>query len=765
MGEKATKKIIVLLVIVFFMIALFGCDGSNPKFKLDHKKYTDVALIQLDVHVVNENGLMYLIKKGKKITKGYSIIAPLTYGDTILDEEDMVNYFLGRNLDGEFVILDIEGNEKVINHKIKGINYITKEGLIVVTESDKHVFIRYSGTTSEKLYDHISVIYNSSDNIQGLIAYNKVTEGQNKYFLLNLEGDEKISYVDSISKIELEDPNILDQYTTFLKVKIGETYRLARTDGSYLGATYDSIDTTSNLIKCVNYISYTVNDVKLNGEKITYYNYNASSFSYESIDQEGNLTSEIDRNDYLICYRSNKNNQSIVHKFNGDANNYDSIVDKYYYYKFTSGNEVGFIDKKGSVIYREEYDAANELMMVKTNVYQDTYYFLMYSSKDSKYISYINGSVTSLSVPNDSSNHYSMEFPLIPYVYISKKLDNEFNYKYALYLPKIETSQSIDSLTYYDEIKTYNVNGIYYALAKDLKSGIYYFIDLITGKKTNLGTKINTNNIDVVSHIIDKNILANVDNTQKYNTINGFVLKVMYWIETEYFEEKYIVYKNKIYNNADADTKILYIDQASVNHKIGDNYIFVIEDDITSIYKFEANENEYVLKKSKDIQYKVTKTLIDNVTNEVYYVITDDFMDLYGLCDISGNILIYPQYSDINEIQNKNLIVSKNNRFGVIKIKDNGTYKLIANIIYKYINFYGDGDFIATDASNKSFFCKNSGSKEKDEVIAVDRIPYTSKLDGQFINIEAYKIDFGGYVRIFYGTEELKKIYPYNQPN
>lgn len=775
MGEKFNKRVIAFFVIVFFMIVLIGCDSSSPKFKLDHKKYTDVTLIQLDVHVINENGLMYLTKKGKKITKGYSAIYPLNNSNLELVEEDMINYFLGRTLDGDFVILDIEGQERLIRHKLKDIDDITKEGFVCVTEENKYVFIRYSADTIENSYDKISVIRNNSmhDNdlntAQCLIAYYKITKDQFQYYLLNLAGEEIISLVDGITPIILRNSDNFDP-TTYLKIKIGETYRLAKVDGTYIGDSYDNISSDYQLIKCEKNISYTVNEQEVNGKRVTYYNYDGNSVSYDTIDSEGNLTSELERNDYFIRYKTDKDNQVIVHKFNGNIDKYDSISSQNLganYYKFRRGNEVGFLDIKGNVIYFEEYDAAKQLIMVETNYDDNIFYCLMYSSKGSKYISYIDGNVKILNVPQDSLNQYGIYPWSYPFLYIIVKEDNEFNYKYAIYSPKTETIQDIDSLTYYDDIKIENRYGIYYAIAKDLKSGIYYFIDLETGIKTNLGTKINIENLESAETTIEKNIIANVDDTQKFNTINGLVLRVEYRIETENIIEKYIVYKNKIYNSTDAETKVVYINQASVNHKLGDNYISLREDGETSIYNFELKRNEYVFNKLKDIKYEVVQTLIDDVTNDTYFVIKDDFMDLYGLCDIDGNVLIYPQYNYIKDIQNGNLIVSKyfgNIRFGVIKIKDNGTYKLLSNIIYSNIDFIGDGNFIATDKSNKLFFFKNNGNKEKDEVVAHNQIPYTSLVDGQFIKKEGYKIDFGGYVRLFLGTEELKKSYPYNQP-
>lgn len=69
---KIKKSIKYLLILLFFVFILTGCNTRDDKYhSLQMKRYTDVIGVYRDVYLVNDNGLMCLYKDSKRISKKY----------------------------------------------------------------------------------------------------------------------------------------------------------------------------------------------------------------------------------------------------------------------------------------------------------------------------------------------------------------------------------------------------------------------------------------------------------------------------------------------------------------------------------------------------------------------------------------------------------------------------------------------------------------------------------------------------------------------
>jgi len=335
---------------------------------------------------------------------------------------------------------------------------------------------------------------------------------------------------------------------------------------------------------------------------------------------------------------------------------------------------------------------------------------------------------------------------------------NDIGFEYALYFPKYNNHLDVEDLTFYSELEYRG-----YCIGKRVSDSKYEIIDSNYGNVFDISEDINPEDVNSVN-IISRNFSVYIEPDKINNCLEGFLLEVS--IDNDDYINRYIVYKDQIVNSDKLGaTHIINIGDNDISNDIRlvpypfdfltyRNFVYVHDDNHTDVYSFVYVEDHYSLQFQTSINYYIFSTLRDGEDN--YFMIKEN--NKYGLCDKSGNVLINPEYSNIIGVQNSNVIVQKDDLYGVINLKDK---KKNSEIKYKYIKFIGGGYYIKTDESNSKYLVSPNG-KEYEDTLGQTQIIFTSVDDNspnRFINIRAYKIDFGDYVKLFYNVEEWGKEY------
>jgi len=342
------KNMKVVFIFIFFVVVLVGCGKDKSNYILEDKSYDDIIMVQLDVRVIINDGLYYLEKDNKIISKGYQEIKSLDYEwlneDTFSKPIDLnklyidgpiTNYFLAKSFDYTYCILNGNGEEDInLTNQYLEFPILFEGGMVGKTTDDKYVYVNFKNGESETLYDKIV------DKNKFLIAINNSQVEGSSYTFISYEGEVLLDNIDSISFLKT------GSYTHFYSVKIGDKYKLTNDKGILLSEdSYDNIINNSSLdvIMCTENINYLIVGNTYNGERLTYFNNEYQSIIYDTIDSYGNSKPLPDINSYFITYNDDISEKDVVETFSGKKIYYDEIIGN----KYIDGDNIGFFNNDG----------------------------------------------------------------------------------------------------------------------------------------------------------------------------------------------------------------------------------------------------------------------------------------------------------------------------------------------------------------------------------------------------------------------------------
>ena len=736
------KRIKLFLILIFLMVFVWGCsEKSNLNYKTEKMDYNDVLDFHQDIYIVNDQGLYYLVKNGKKISKGYiTIINPCT--ESVSDK--YIDYFIAKTKNSDYVIVNHQGQEKPINHEVVSYLGYTKYGFLFKNEDKKAVYMTHNGETF--IYDNILLANRCLDEdgcIKYLIGTNDIEENETESFLLNAQGEIIISDVSLIEVMFLSYPT----EQTFFKVKQGDKFKLLNAELEIVMDNLDGLEVrNNNLIRCLINSYDSNNPSQLTDSTYTYYNSLNQSISFKM--SEGFSYEE---GPYFVAVANSLLNFKI-YRFNDEMIECTSFQRYNMIYKFQNSSTNGFLNYSGEIIYSD----ANQLSSV-TDYHSYTQNYVIRNS--SNVVLTDTETTKTLTFPSSSAYSYSINTTQVNGTFLIIR-NSAFGIQKALYsLKHTESNININNLSYYDQINVYRTAGINYALVSDYENEKLFIVDLDDDYYQLLISDCPQG----YNPIIINNIFANIDIYRELNTINGFAFTINSSLSD--FSKSFIIYRNQIYNGGEkADLKVMAIDETNVISTPGFNEVFIYNNNSTDVYQFVYDNDEYTLTYKTTIPFQITAAKRDAHTLKVYYVIRNEINPSYkGLCDDEGNIIFYPHFNNIVEIENNNVIVERFNYFGVIKIT-NKSYKVLVKMVYSNIGFIGDGNFIVFEDYTKRYFCDSTGKLNNDEILLGDIITYLSLEDDEYVTKHAYKLIYSDYVMI-YRQEKIIKIYSHQYIN
>lgn len=730
------KKYYLFVILTLFLI---GCDkelnidfsigNNNSDYVLDSNKYQDIILVSFDDLIIKDNDLYYIVDHNNQRSVGYSFVKTMFYYNEI--DSRYHYYYLVKTIDNKNMLIDSLGNEKSLQYEYSLIYEYLNDKFIGITNDEKYVIVSFDGTESP-LYEDMYVV--RGFDYKTIIAYNIDEFNNYTYFLYNNNGDIIINGSERIEHFLLTNST---NHTPYISIKTDNGYRVAYGNGEFIDdELYTMVSQTEN-----NIVGIKDSD---DYQHFVFYNNKYEKISVDTI-SIGKPPYEIYKHDNAIIYHDDLINKDIIKTFSGGELIFDSVEKPgTLYYICHKDDKIIFIDRDGNELYSEVYDPNK-----KPTVFYNYYNFWVYSKVNNFYMA--SSENKSITLINDfsSKSTINVELGMSNGVFNITVTTNGVS-KTSLFSLEYTNATKLSELIYYEDIYVCYSSVMPFAIIKDTSKQQLTLLDLNTFQETYLG--------EINSFFFDWNI--NFMEIKKDNTIFFSTFEVLYKYGIDEVKDSYIIYKDQVNEStAESNLKVKQIgtrSKSDINYMY--NFIFINEVNKSNIYKFDFIEDHYELKSISSIDLQVASIMIDK---DSAYIITKHIFNnqniYYGLNDIEGNVILNPEYFHILGIQNSNVIIQdkdENNRVIQINSKD---IKTITDIDYHKIKFIGDGNFVAeeNDGDKYSTFYIFNSSGNKEQIKTYTSLTYLTVVSDKIKYVEAYKIDFGEYVQLYFNNKEL----------
>lgn len=713
--KRHCKKCFFIFALIFILFISMGCNKSSDT-SLKPEKYTDVLGVFKDIYIVNNDGIYNLFKEGKKISKDYSYIYSLVTESSNIN--DNWSYFLAQDKTLNFYLVDDKGRELKLNEKYLQLQEVYENLIIFKMENLKSAFY-FLNQKIEVVYDSYSKVRYSSNMFLATRKENNNVHNS----LIDIYGNVIIDNVSEILPIQLINPKS-SVYLYFYKVKIDDKFAIVNQEGKIVTEqTYDSITyfQVQNLLLCEN----------TNDHKRTLINFQSEFLVISDEAYQVEMA-----NDFFVVFKKAEEDKRGIYTFDGKVINDALTVEQkafnqFVYYKYVTDSYVGYMNSEGLVFYKNN-DLNSSLIMSSLQSDDEKEYYIL---RGEKFVISSNfGEAYSFNLPKDQfiTNSY------VPNVFqVVKENSGEvafFSYE--------DLPVDVSELDYYDLIAFYS--NIYITKKNDNNCIIIH--DFKVNQKLSidlLGESAPLNNIifDSYSRIVKlkngvtfKTMILNVLINEKGNQ--------------EYLKSSLIYWDN------DKSLKILDLGSGIDYIIVNDLLVVYDKDGKSTIYDIICDENNIQIHEITTIPTYIPIAFKDG--NEYYFGYKSD--NFYGLLNQNGEVILNPQFDAILKVQDRKVIVYKDEHYGLLKLKKNNKYIKILDIVYESMTVFEDM-LVLTNHHKETFIYNFEGKRIINErIINFEPIIYTTMTsEEEFKEKIVYKVFFGSYVMLLHYSFECSK--------
>ncbi len=747
-GKSSKKKIIVIAAIAAAVVLLAAiiiiAVVLNNKYLDKMKDYDPVGSTVFNGYeIVNEDGLYYLTKEGKKVSKtGYTMLESVNeryyqgqYNrlDGTYENVKFYDYFVARKQDAEtYFLIDGEGKELAIEDEgytsvgyylpfVAFLNDATGDyGVISLEALESDISSSNGSSISMNSYDTVyAEAVNKKAATNFYIRLYDETPGANapKYYYVNTQGSIMFATTDNSipSSYKLGDDE--DKYTAKDWIFLCSDGKLYNGLGQSLNTDIRSISERGDSIVAYKAPENPDGNPEIYNEYVVYSKNASFSISSETYD----LSSVTYYNNLAVVKLGGEETYAVYDMNTGSKTECTAVqigmndevlvlgVDTSYVYIDTdTGSTLCTLDTlvtdwyngmSGVIgIYKADTETT-ELHFVASGKNEVTMTLAADESvaqifEDNKgNASYMLTKVTNV---NDPAN---LDPAAAPIYTITKK---------AVYTP------FVGKTPYYDDMRYFKVfsEGAGIVLAVDYDALKYEFIDLFTGKSIKTVAFSDSENMALTSVVYNsrETLFNNYDDGIElavFKTVTGDANNDT--VKTEY----YAFSRRQAMQGTDSQRQIkeyaispLFVTELGrdINDGIesGVSKYMIVQHNAWSADIYEL-QSDYTLEKVSNIPYMVSTVPFGNDLEDVYFRAYNGFTEEYALYNLVGEMIL-GFHSSISVADEEYIIASRQGMYGAYKYDaEKNRVKQILDFEFATVEYAGDGGFITCDAVDRQY--------------------------------------------------------------
>ena len=688
---------IVVLIGVITAVMLLNQSNYLKKLPYDHVSTTSYN----GVEIVGEEGLFYLVKDDKKVSKGYASLKSVNdyYGDIeeLIKQGKKVkifDYYIAHTSENsDYLIVNSEGDEVYISGdsysldatstKLPFLVFVNNtnglQAAVSLDRLDSDISYKSGNELTLRPFKRISaqITCDSSANCAYLETEDISDSSQKSYF--RSDGIKITSGADiSITRLYKEN----EPHTSYV-------YFYNATDKKLLSASGELIsqDITERYKAGDENWQYTFSiDAQTSRSYITVFSpskvFTLSSNEYylNTFAYAGNCVTaiKISTSKYEIIGLSGTSIGSYSSaRINGTA--------------FTVQNHDGSyscLDKNGNVIMTGNYPDMTlvpELSGDKYSVFSSPMYD---TANNSRYYHFAKAGAGHYSL-----NTEGLEISVLEPDHSSFIIKKEN--KYSVFAPFSTAKTSAE----YDTVSVHNQNGVIWCLAENYKNGKIDIVDPLTAMAA---LSINCSEEEFAKYRIlhDNNIALATDPLDTDTAVHISIIKVEKYDTEEVLNSAkyYAVYRTAPILDQGYPNAVLSVLELGANLKLDEPYNaytsnnYLVAHTSTGSNVFSLDES-FTLSSVASIPYHIDRVIYDIQDPETNYFVVKSDNGMEGLYDTDSKAILAPYYNDVKSVEGGYITVSMRGAYGVIQSKSNGKIKTVIDFLYANIIPLGDGGY------------------------------------------------------------------------
>ena len=705
---------VLALISIVIAVALVLNSGYLKKLSYDHMSPN----IYNGVEVVGDDGFFYLVKDGKKVSKGYVSLQSVNdfYSEeliTLANENqsvvlfdyylakapDNLNYLLVNSLGeevtvvGESLSLDVEKTQ--LPYLVFTDNSNGRKAAVSLHRLDSDLSYKSGSELTLRPFKNVTPCRVSDEYplYTYLITDDVTNEPQQSYF--RSDGI-KISSGNDIQSLEFTAKSTEERHLYFFNAEDKKIFSV--------GGELIASDVVEILRAEEKDWKYAVCQSEESG------NSHITVFSPQKVinlsDSKYKLSTLIPHNECIIIQKSDLSGIDVINVNMNKLNTYVSAVPNgNVITALQSNGEYVYLDEEGMELLRSPYgdmtptDYSDEICTVFSSVTYDTE-----SQTETLHFARAGENVYTLDVTNLKISRTKFNEKISDYACFTVEESNDESTQYSILTPfsVFKTGEK------YDAVLPLEQNGISWILATSYSRHTYDIIDPYTSRAV-MSFNCSAEDFAGFSFEHTHNIALATDKRDSDTAVHISVIKLLKYTDNDLMRsaEYYALYRPLPYSSVEfyktglqisALGSDLLIESDPIETYTAKNYMITHTASGSEVFSLDAES--YQLTQIASLPYRLTDVLTDMADTSVDYFVVENDSGLKGLYNRSEAVLA-PYYNDITSAENGCFIVGLRGAYGVIQSKKSEV-KTVIDFLYSSIYPLGEGGYYTINDSGDS---------------------------------------------------------------
>ena len=702
---------IIVLVSIIVCVALILNTAYLKRISYDHMN----SNVYNGVEVVGDDGLFYLVKDGKKVSKGYVSLQSVNdfYSDSLLDaaingkSAVLFDYYLARTYEhSDYMLVNSEGEEVIIAGESLSLDAEkTSLPYLVFTDNSNG---RKAVISLHRLDSDLS--YKSGNELTPR-PFKDVTPGGVSedsalctYLITSDVTDEPQTSYFGPDGIKITSGNEIYPFELYTKTNSEEYLYLYNADDRKIFSISGEL-VVSNVTQIFREAStdwrYALcRDEETGKEEIVIF---SPQRRLSLSDDEYNLQTLWHMYGCVVIQKADASGINVISISTSRVSTYTSAVPNINVITATAKDgSYRYLNGDGIEILTGEYGDMIPIEHLSGNsctVFSSVTYDTQAGSRNYHFAAAGKDTYT-LNVTDDMViSTVSADYPS----FIIRHTTDES----AVYT-MLSPFSSIKNPTKYNSLSSFSQNGVCWILGTSYDKRSYDIIDPLSSIAV---TTLNCSPEDFAKYIFEhtNNIALATDKQDTDTAVHMSVIKLSrydtddlmssarYFVLYRPLPISYAGYESSSLCVMDIGSDLLLDDPMSVY--TDKNYLVTHTASGSSVYSLD--KETYQLNEVATLPYRVTGILTDAHDTSVDYFTVQNDSGMVGVYNSSAEAVLSPYYSSITHAEDGYFIVGLREAYGVIKVKESGV-KTVIDFLYSRILPLGDHGYLATNGEGKT---------------------------------------------------------------